>query len=365
MLVDHLIRAFGAGANLAAGVAYVRVIRRGLARPDYATWAIWSAAGAIIVAEQLLQQGVLVTNVFAAVVAVVPWLVLIAACLQQPVRWRTTTELDLACLIVSVGALVLMIVGLGDIKIWAAVAAYTIGSLPALRNAFRSPDLSALVIHLGIVVGSGCAVLAVESPGLAVRAPTLCVLGFNSLLVLVILICPSSNRKVVQSPAGSDDHERAVVDAVGLFAMLFVRNWAANDPEKPERRRSSLRHYFSSAIDSDAVDALIGSPPYLQTVDTVGVGAVTRPGLGDFQVEVRLCVTSYGRVQAGTWRGNNESSLPGIPMNGPDPLPRPGWQAEIPRSRRMIVHVVTCNGQMSIGANGVTPVDLIRIIEPP
>lgn len=166
------------------GVPYILSILRGHTTPHRTSWIIWTANALINVSAQYA-SGSWSNVVFGTAQTII---CLIVICLSVRYGVGGHTPLDIVCLALSLGALVLW--GASSLPLFAiygTVLADAIGSIPTITKVYHHPRSENLTSYLLAGLGGACSLLAVIHESIGVLIYPLYILSVNASVISISL----------------------------------------------------------------------------------------------------------------------------------------------------------------------------------
>ena len=151
-----------AALNLIGSASYVVETIKGKAKPNRVTWFLWALAPLIAFSAQL-SQGVGISSLMTFMVGFGPLAVFIASFVNRKSYWQIT-RLDIACGVLSLGALVLWgITRTGNIAIAFAIAADALAAAPTLIKSWHEPESEDYRVFLYAAISAVITMLTLSS----------------------------------------------------------------------------------------------------------------------------------------------------------------------------------------------------------
>lgn len=188
MLDPHWVFA-GALLGLIGSVRYAVAITHGRARPNLVTWSLWAAAPLIGFLAQL-DSGVGLPAVMTLAASAGP-LIVVATSLVARLHYAHLGAFDLACALVSTGALAVWL-GWGEapLAVLFAVAADAVAALPTLIKAWRHPDSENTLFYVLVAIGATITLMTISA-----WTPEAWAFAVYQLVICVALVAVITTRR--------------------------------------------------------------------------------------------------------------------------------------------------------------------------
>lgn len=161
-MIDAHFAILAAVITVAGNVAYARDTVRGRTQPNRVTWGLWSLAPMIAFAAELVQHAGL-NALLTFAVGFGPLLV-VAASFLDPKAYARLTTLDIACGVLSLGALIgWALTRRGDVAIALSLISDGLGAVPTLRKAYREPATESASAFVADVIGAALTLLTIPA----------------------------------------------------------------------------------------------------------------------------------------------------------------------------------------------------------
>lgn len=146
----------GAVAGLTGSLTYVRAVLAGRARPNRASWTLWTLAPMLAFAAQL-DEGVGLPALTTFVVGFGPALVLTASFFTPAATWRLGRFDYLCAALAATGLAAWALTSDGGYAIAFGVLADATAAAPTVRKAWRHPETESPSVYVGAAVNGGLA----------------------------------------------------------------------------------------------------------------------------------------------------------------------------------------------------------------
>ena len=208
-MIDAHFAILAAVITVAGNIAYARDTVRGRTQPNRVTWGLWSLAPMIAFAAELVQHAGL-NALLTFSVGFGPLLV-VAASFLDPKAYARLTTLDIACGVLSLGALIgWALTRRGDVAIALSLISDALGAVPTLRKAYRDPGSESASAFVADVIGAALTLLTIPAArwGFAAAAFPVYILLMASALSALILIPRRSRADGRETAASRPARER-------------------------------------------------------------------------------------------------------------------------------------------------------------
>jgi len=185
-----LLAGFGVSVSLYGVLAYLNGIRKGETRPRMASWIAWFTANAIFTIVAINEGAWLAVGINGIMVGTNVAVIVVS--LKKGVKLRPGDWIDWACLISSIGCVIVTAVSPAkEFGIIAAMLANAIATIPTVRHAWTKPreeawqlfaaNIGASILSItGIVMASGLSFGSIVGP-------LMVVIGNASMLLITVV----------------------------------------------------------------------------------------------------------------------------------------------------------------------------------